>query len=413
MRVLILSDRIPPESRGGAPEMAWRLALGLKHAGHEVHVVAATMKTAFEETREGIHTYHLHAHYPERWRSTLSLYNPQTVQPLRNLYARLRPDVVNAHNIHADLSYTALTIAHQMGIQTVFSSHDVMPFAYAKLTHFVQPDTCDIPPDAYRLPAFYNLKHFRFRYNPFRNLIIRHILSQHTRVRVAVSQELAHAHHANGLPPFSVVHNGIDSEQWQANPTHLSALRTRLNLENRKVILFGGRLSDGKGTQQLLSALKQVIPHVPHVALLVLSNKPLESQLSAQTLAEFSGHIISGGWLSGDELVSAYHLSDVVVAPSIIFDSFPNVNLEAMACAKPTIATCFGGGKEAVLDGQTGIVLNPFHTDTFANTLIRILSDETYAKQLGQAGYQRVTQHFSMQKFVNDMLQTYTTRLLT
>src|SRR5688572_11008019 len=105
MRILLLNDRIPPENRGGAGEVVWRLTLGLRDAGHDVHVAAATPDQPFRETRDGIPTYHLHSRYPERWRAYLSLYNPQTVGALAALYGELKPDVVNAHNIHADLSY--------------------------------------------------------------------------------------------------------------------------------------------------------------------------------------------------------------------------------------------------------------------------------------------------------------------
>jgi hypothetical protein len=75
------------------------LAVGLRDAGLD-SVVAATPGAPFE-VRGGIPTYHLHSHYPERFRACLSLVSPQTVGA-RRLYAA--PDVVNGHNIHHDLS---------------------------------------------------------------------------------------------------------------------------------------------------------------------------------------------------------------------------------------------------------------------------------------------------------------------
>ena len=101
MKILLLSDRIPPEGRGGAEAVVWRLARGLAAAGHNIHVAAATTGAPFEEVRDGIPTYHLHAAYPERFRAWLSLWNPQTAGALRSLLQRLQPDIVNAHNIHA------------------------------------------------------------------------------------------------------------------------------------------------------------------------------------------------------------------------------------------------------------------------------------------------------------------------
>ena len=144
MKVLLLNDRIPPEGRGGAESVAWRLAVGLAAAGHDVHVAAATKAAAFEEIRDGIPTTHLHARYPERFRAWLSLWNPQTAGAFRALLGRVRPDIVNAHNIHFWLSYHSLKLAREAGCGVVYSAHDVMPFAYGKLRHFVKTNARDM-----------------------------------------------------------------------------------------------------------------------------------------------------------------------------------------------------------------------------------------------------------------------------
>ena len=163
MKILLLSDRIPPEGRGGAEAVVWRLAQGLAAAGHETHVAASTPGAPFEELRDGIPTYHLRAKYPERFRAWLSLWNPQTAGPARRLIERLQPDIVNAHNIHACLSYHALKLAHAAGCGVVFSAHDAMPIVYGKLP-------ASLGSRDFRLPAAYNLRMNRFRYNPCRNV---------------------------------------------------------------------------------------------------------------------------------------------------------------------------------------------------------------------------------------------------
>ena len=133
MKILLLNDKIPPEGKGGAEAVVWRLAQGLAKAGHEPHVVATTPEAAFEEIRKGIPTYHLRAGYPERFRAWLSLWNPQTVGAFGKLLRRIQPDVVNAHNIHSFLSYHTLKMARDAGCGVVFSAHDAMTFAYGKL----------------------------------------------------------------------------------------------------------------------------------------------------------------------------------------------------------------------------------------------------------------------------------------
>lgn len=410
MRILILSDRIPPENAGGAEKVAWSLAGGLRDAGHEVHVVAATFEPSFEAVREGIPTYHLHALYRMRFQAYRMIYNPQTAGGLRRLYDRIRPDIVNAHNVHNGLSYYSLTQAHRLGIPVVFSSHDVMPFAYNRLTHFVDPAVCGVQsPTQYRLPPFYNLRQMRFRYNPLRNLVLRYILGHHVRLRTCVSAAHRQALEANGLPPFQVVHNGIARQQFQATPDAVERLRAKLGLQGRKVILFAGRLTRDKGSKQLLAALNRLVERLPGTLLLLLSRAGLDEQ--GLNTPEFrhlrEAHVRSGGWLAGAELAAAYGLADVVAVPSICLDCFPTVNLEAMAAGKPVVATCYGGSPEAVADGETGYIVNPFDTAALADRLERLLRDDDLRVRMGAAARRRITDRFTLDQQVQAMLHLY------
>lgn len=409
MRILLLNDRIPPENRGGAGAVVWRLAQELKRQSHDVHVIAATDKDSFEEIRDDIPTYHIHVSYSERLRAYFSLYNLQVNSALKELYKRIQPDAINAHNIHQYLTYNTLSIAHKMNIPAIFSSHDVMPFAYHKMSHFIKPDVCGVTsPDDYRLPPFYNFKQMRWRYNPFRNLTIKRILTTHARIRTAPSQELCHAHHANDLPDFICVHNGIDVNQFTASQETIDALRTRLKLEGRKVILFAGRLTGAKGTKPLLDTLQFVAKDVPEACLLVLSSVSIDEQIQDEQYANLKeNHIVSGGWLSGEDLAGAFHLSDVLVVPSLIFDTFPTVNLEAMASKSVVLATCSGGSREAVLDGETGYIINPYDTDDFARKLSTLLSDDTLRESMAEKAYQRVRSRFTIEHQAKTMLALY------
>lgn len=408
MKLVLLSDQIPPEGRGGAEAVVWQLARGLAEQGQEVHVVATTRGDSFEEIREGLPTYHIHSKYPERFRPWLSLWNPGTVAPLRALLRRLRPQIVNAHNIHFYLGYHALKVAREAGAATVFSAHDAMPFVYSKLRHFVRDDPRRINlPDNYRLPRFYNLKTNRFRYNPWRNLVIRRYLSHYADGRTAPSQALADAYMVNSLPPMDVVHNGIDLRDWSGGDrATVLALRRRFDLAGQQVILFAGRLSPDKGTLPLLKAMDKLKERLPGMRLLALTARDIDEQIPA-AYSHLRSLIRAGGWLSGAELRAAYDLADVVVVPSLYLDPFPTVNLEAMAAGKPVIATCFGGSPEVVMDGETGFIVNPLDSATFAERLQRLLVDRDLRRELGGRGRERIREQFTLDKQVERMLDLY------
>lgn len=399
MRIVLLSDRIPPENQGGAGQVAWNLAQGLKHAGHDVHVIAATPQPYFEAIRAGIPTYHVHSDYPPRLRSWLSLYNPQVIPTLRQLLKRLQPVVVNAHNIHADISYAALKLAYQMGIRTIFSAHDMMTVTYGKVSYGINPAKCGM--ETMRLPAMYNLKRHRFRYNPVRNLVIKAILQRYTHARVAISHIHKAALEANGLPQFEVISNGLDPDDF-ARPSEavLSEFRAKYQLNGRKVLLFGGRLSHAKGGEQLLAALNLLVKTEPQAKLLILSNKPIDRQMLARLPNLYDDHIQETGWLEGESLRAAYYLADVITFPSVYLDAFGMINLEGMAAHKPLVSTCYGGAPEVVKDGETGYIVNPYDTEQFAQYLISLLKDDKLRKQMGEAGHHRLLQHFALHQQV-------------
>ncbi|MHB8628940.1 MAG: glycosyltransferase family 4 protein [Aggregatilineales bacterium] len=407
MKIALLTDAIPPEGKGGAERVAWSVATGLQAAGHEVSVITSTPLPSLVDRRAGIAVHHLHAGYPRRWQAWLSLYNPQTIRPLRRLLEQLKPDVVHAHNIHMNLSYAALSTAYHLGFRVVFTSHDAMPFAYGKLTHWVDPHRCGVEtPAQYRLPCAYNLRQMRLRYNPIRNAAIRFVLTHHVQARTCVSEAHRQALEANGLPPFQVIYNGLDPVEFDTPDLLVGALRERLNLQGRRVILFAGRLTAEKGSEQALAALNQVVARVPDTILLILSPKPIRSgRLEYARLID--SHARLGGWLDGTELAAAYHLADVVILPSIILECGGMVALEGMAARKPVVATCYGGPPELVADGKTGYVVNPFDTDAFADRLVRLLTDAELRRQMGEAGRRRVEAQFSLTGQIAHFLAIY------
>ena len=257
------------------------------------------------------------------------------------------------------------------------------------------------------LPRGYSLRHYRFRYNPWRNRIIRHYLTRYASQLTASSHALAQAFSANDLPAPQVVHTGIDASEWQRRDESLiSALRDQLDLNGRRTILIAGRLTPEKGTVPLLNAIDRINENLPDICLLALTARDIESQIP-QRLRYLLKDIRSAGWLVGDQLRAAFHLADVVVVPSVCLDTFPTVNLEAMAAGKPVIATCYGGSSEIVLDGVTGFIVNPLDTSTFADRLGRLLGDAALRAEMGRQAQARIRGSFALDMYVDKMLRIY------
>jgi glycosyltransferase involved in cell wall biosynthesis len=106
-------------------------------------------------------------------------------------------------------------------------------------------------------------------------------------------------------------------------------------------------------------------------------------------------------------LRAAYQAADVVVVPSIYPDPFPTINIEAMACGKPVITTCFGGGREAVVDGVTGYVINPFDTVNLADVIVNLLQHPERVAEIGVAARQRAKEYFDITRHAAKLLAAY------
>lgn len=409
MKILILSDDFPPRVIGGAGVIAFNMAKGFKNIGHDVSVIS-TVKDKTEEGErayEGLNVYNIYSNYHERWRAYLGLYNPMTVKKVRSIMWNIKPDIVFAHNIHFNISYHSLKLAKENGAKVFLIAHDAMLFHYGKLTESINPNNFSVPIKLnYKINFWRQIMIFKKRYNPFRNLIIKYYLKYVDKI-FSVSDALSSALKGNGIENLKTIHNGIDVLEWIVSDRDIENFKNTHKLKNKKVILFGGRLSEAKGGYEILLAMKKVLEKAPDAALLVLGKKDEYGNIMLDKSKELGieDKIIFTGWISGGELKAAYHSSDVVVTPSIYLDPFPTVNLEAMACAKPIVGTCFGGTPEIVEDNVTGFIVNPFDTDIMAEKISYFLLNPEKALEFGKRGYNKVKEKFNLPGWIDEYLK--------
>jgi starch synthase len=117
--------------------------------------------------------------------------------------------------------------------------------------------------------------------------------------------------------------------------------------------------------------------------------------------------VVPTGWLDGGELSAAYATVNVLVTPSICFDTFGLVNLEAMEHGRPVVATCFGGSPEVVVHGETGYVANPFDVEAFSGRIGELLANPEKADRMGLAGLKRVAASFTIERLCSEFLEEY------
>jgi len=404
MRILILSDSYPVG--GGAAQIARLMAEGLKNRGHNVMVVAFTQN---KTSTSGMPVYYIYSDYNLFWRAYRGLYNPPAIKEIKKIINNFKPDIVQAHNIHSYISYHALKIAKKSGAKVFLTAHDVQLFHYGKLVEFINSDDLSCPEKfKYKVSFWKQIKRYGKTYNPLRNIIIRYYLKYVDKI-FAVSNALKEALTQNGITNVAVIHNGVDTNEWQSDKNDTEKFKKKYGLVEKKTILFGGRLSETKGGKEIVLAMERIAKEVPDARLLVMGEIDDYANYMINLAAKLGirDKLIFTGWLTGESLKSAFNVCDIVAVPSICFDSFPTVNLEAMACHKPIVATCFGGSREAVLDGETGYIVNPYDTDNLASKIIYLLKNPSEMSRFGENGYTRAVSEFNLDRMVSDYLSWY------
>ncbi|MFO1010045.1 MAG: glycosyltransferase family 4 protein [Planctomycetota bacterium] len=410
MRILFLNDLWDPRI-GSSVRLTHQLAATLRAQGHETALVTTTPEPALagECELDELRMFRLLSSYPPRLRSWVSLDNPRVRDGVRAALADFRPDVVHSHLVHDQLSYASLTAARRAGAGVVFTAHDVMTFCYQKLTCFHGGEAAGGERRDYAAYWQKCVPCQRLRWNPLRNARIARVLARDVDRVTAVSRELAAALAANGLRVDRVVHNATEPRPALPGPDAVARFRAARGLDGAELVAIGGRLHEQKGVGQLLRVLARLAPERPRLRLLVLGKRDVYER-EFEPLARALGvadRVVAAGWLDGDELQAAYAAVDVFVTPSICFDTFGLVNLEAMEHGKPVVATAFGGSPEVVVDGVTGYVRNPFDVEGFSRAVGALLADPALAARMGAAGRERWRERFLLPRMAAEYLEEY------
>lgn len=180
-----------------------------------------------------------------------------------------------------------------------------------------------------------------------------------------------------------IIPNGVDVTHFDAGDRDWSM----------PCLLSVGRVVYQKGFDLGLRALAQLKDldwewRIAGDGTQIESLKSLASQLGISERVTFLG------WQSREDLVKWYHQSNLFLFPSR-HEGMPNAVLEAMASGLPVIATRIAGNEELILDGVTGVLVNPEDVDSLRDGLRRLLVEENTREQMGQASRQRVEQEYS------------------
>ena len=240
MRIALLADTYPPDNRGGAGVVVERLAGAFVRAGHEVRVVATTSGSPSVREQDGVRVRRLRSRYPERFRNTVAMANPTVIPGVRQELADFRPELVHAHK----RASTPVVRGVVRG-RPRWRASDVhgarLPAVLLHQVHLHRG------PVDFRQRWFNCAKCQRFRWNPARNAVINHHMTNHVDHLFAISRTLQTALRANGYGGAEVVYNGVDLDWWGGGDG--AAFRSAQGLNGAPLALLAARVSREKGAE--------------------------------------------------------------------------------------------------------------------------------------------------------------------
>lgn len=194
-----------------------------------------------------------------------------------------------------------------------------------------------------------------------------------------------------------------------ASPVTEAEVVTRHRLAGKRVLLTVSRLdrrSRYKGHEQAFRALAKVRQYLPPCAYLVVGTGDDRTYLQRRAEELGLGDIVVFTGAVEDNLLPAYYRAcDVFIMPSltdsekILGEGFGIAYIEAAAFGRPAIAGCGGGATEAVLDGVTGLLVDPLSVDEIAQAIITLLTNDDLRQRLGAQAQARARREFSFDCF--------------
>ncbi len=218
-----------------------------------------------------------------------------------------------------------------------------------------------------------------------------------------------HAIETLGIRP-GLVHtlpNAIEIPEAEGDPRARERVRRELGAgpEDLLVGTLGRLMEPKKGLVVFLAAARSLLRHVPRARFVVVGDGPQRAALEERATREGVSHCTVFAGMRRD-VAEVMRALDLFVQPSL-WEGFGLTALEAMAVGTPVVATRVGGVPEAVVDGETGLLVPPGDAEALAAACARLLADRDLAARLGRSGMERVRAQFDIERLVGQIEALY------
>lgn len=201
---------------------------------------------------------------------------------------------------------------------------------------------------------------------------------------------------------LKTISNGVDLELFRnAAPS----LRDELGARSERLVGFVGRLVPDKGGAILLSAAQAVLSAFPNARFVFAGDGEARAEWEAfAARLGIASKVIFVG--RRDDMPAVYASLDIVVLPSFM-EAMPMCLLEALAAAKPVVATAVGAVPKVIVPGVTGLLCEPGDSRALSAAILRLLRDPELACALGNRGRAHIARNFAAEAMGRSYIDLY------
>ncbi len=308
-----------------------------------------------------------------------------------------KPDLVHIHNIYHQISPSILVEAKKRGLPVVMTAHDYKLIApnyslfhggticeRTKPHHFWRAVVHRCVKDSFLASVLAALEMTLHR--------VLGLWRDGVDLIIAPSRFLQAMFIAYGVDKEKIVHipHFIDAAAWTP-------------VEGGDYALYVGRLSSEKGVDVLIraaAAAKDIPVHI-------VGTGPEEARLKVLVETVGATNVVFKGFLEGEALRAEYAGARFVVVPSVWYEVFGMIVLEAYAAGKPVIASQIGGLSEVVKDGETGLYATAGDAESLVNQMQMLWSDPATAKEMGRTGRAWIEKDFTPEEHYRRLMDAY------
>ena len=197
----------------------------------------------------------------------------------------------------------------------------------------------------------------------------------------------------------SLVYQGTEVDRYTRDASRLAEARRRYPLPPGREPVLGcfGSFEERKGQSVLLQAVDRVRRTLPGVHLLLLGDGPDEEKLRNRIEEHgLEEHVSLLPFTPSPEY--AFEILDILVLSSLYKEGLPNVVLESMSMEVPVVASRLAGTPEAVIDGETGLLVEPGEVGSLADAIVRLWTDRPAYERMRSAGRELITTRFDKRR---------------